>query len=149
MNGNAQWFYEKAIERYDKRREIEWKVTAGLWTAIVAITGLAAGKVQISFCEVLPVYSLIWLAYCLVWTPGCWRANWNDMQKAIFWKKQVAGLAQGSNEPSPIGVWHWLANHTERRWLGSIFDWSRLAQVLGTTGLMCLSAYILGRPADS
>ena len=62
--------HNTSIARFDKRRDIEWKVTVGLWTAIIVITGFGAGKVRLQYWFVGGLYFALWCIYALVWTRG-------------------------------------------------------------------------------
>jgi hypothetical protein len=133
---------DAALTRYDKRRDIEWKVTAGLWAAVVLMTGGAAGKVAAPWYVVAIPYFIIYCSYIL-WNAGCWRANWNDFQRADKCRAEIENHTTQRIVHENVGFWFSLARRYEGRWCGFLCDWSRLSQIIGTSALFALSTCVL------
>jgi len=167
--------HKTTVDRYDKRREIEWKVTVGLWTAIIVITGFGAGKVRLQYWLVGGLYFALWYIYALVWTRGHWLANELDREAAAFYANAIASLAAGQTPafkgqdiaavleerhrdipPRPQWsnsrslAWYKRPTWWIKCWFRFLMpfwgDWSRKTQVLATLVLMAMSTYILSSP---
>ncbi|HUV66798.1 MAG TPA: hypothetical protein VMW24_23120 [Sedimentisphaerales bacterium] len=133
---------DAALDRYDKRRNVEWKVTAGLWAAIVLITGAAADKASIPWHLIALPYCVIYTAY-VIWQSGSWRASWNNFQRAEKCRKELEQHATKRIEHEDLGFWFKVSPKRQRSWCGFLCDWSRLSQIIGTGALLFFSACVL------
>lgn len=125
--------YKSQWDRYDKRRDIEWKVTMGLWTGIAVLTGFLAGKVQLSAWD-LWIYVLVWVIFSFVWTSNCWHANRKDRNFALVYLNCIERIIGHTSETVEF--------HEPSR-LDFLKDWSRISQIFTTGVLMLFSWYLL------
>ena len=125
--------YKVKLERFDKRRNFEWKVTIGLWTGLSVLTGFLAGKIQLSLFH-LVFYIAVWGIFTFVWTRGSWCANEKDMQYAHVYRNHVENLIGHTTEKYTFQPPDWKKCFT---------NWSRLSQILTTALIMFMSWYYL------
>ena len=121
---------EFGASRHDGRREYEWKVTLGLWAAIVA--GIATFRGQ-----PLPwwVGPLTILMYGFLWLRGIWVSNEKDKRLSLYYRQQAEKiLGHGPDIIRPLvemGRWQWV--------FGFLGDWSMLFQLATTAVLLRLA----------
>lgn len=125
--------YKIQLERYDKRRNFEWKVTMGLWTSIVVLTGFLAGKVHLSWTA-LGGYIFILIIFSTLWTCGGWLANAKDRNHALVYLNRIEMLLGYTSEEK---------NYEKPRRLECYKNWSRLFQIMAAGIIMFLSWYFL------
>lgn len=125
--------YRIQLERFDKRRDIEWKVTMGLWTGIVVLTGFLAGKVQLNVSD-LWIYALVWGVFSVLWTSSNRFANRRDMNFALVYLNRIEMLVGHTDKTVEFDM--------PRRW-DFLLDGSRVSQILATAAIMFLSWYFL------
>src|SRR3990172_3969136 len=78
---------EFAATRHDGRREYEWKVTLGLWGAIIAAIATFRGESLPSWLGPLTL-----LIFSFVWLRGVWVANEKDKALFIHYRTQAERL---------------------------------------------------------
>jgi hypothetical protein len=131
--------YKIQLERFDKRRDIEWKTSIGLWSAIFVFTGFMAGKLQMQPSD-LWMFGLIWILFSLVWTPWNWYANETDKGFAYVYRNRAEVL---------IGFEKNEITFSSPPKTGFIRDVSRVSQILITAVLLVMSWHYLSTiPVD-
>jgi hypothetical protein len=125
--------------RHDGRRDAEWKVSLGLWAAIVGAIAVLRGNTLRPW--ILPVVTI---AYTVFWIRGVWVANTIDKNKAFHFIDQAQKLVR---DPS-----HTVAEAPPRItfrnpiwWYGFLFNWASLFQVLATVILLFIAEEYLGQ----
>lgn len=90
------------VSRFDGRREFEWKVTIGLWGAI-----LGSIAVSSNVLEGIPIPSYLLIIFGLLiffghwlWLSYTWRAHRYDKDTAFKFSKAAALLLK-----EPVGKW--------------------------------------------
>lgn len=67
---------EFSAGRHDARRQYEWKVSLGLWAAILGSIGVLKGRtIPWWICALVAVF------YAGFWLRGIWVANENDKRR--------------------------------------------------------------------
>ena len=123
--------YRIQVERWSKRRDIEWRLTLTLWSTILIVTFAIAGKVQPHWFDILIIYLVIFGAY-LFWIINLWKRN--DFDKKWMYKYQTKineGLSISGNA-TPDNV----PKH-------ALQDWSMRSQLLFAFILLTVSGLIL------
>ena len=123
--------YRIQLERWNKRRDIEWRLTLTLWSTILIITFAIAGKIQPHWFDILIIYLVIFGVY-LFWIVNLWKRN--DFDKKWMYKYQtkineelsISGNATPCNAPKH-----------------ALEDWSMLSQLLFALILLVGSGLIL------
>lgn len=118
-------------DRFDSRRDYEWKVTIGFWTLIaVAISFVVGRSVQIPWWCV-PVVVLL---HC-VWLRGVNVGHRNDVQRAFHFRQEAEACLLHDNyviSPSPA-----LLKTSELAWwFGFLTNWATLFETLATSGII-------------
>jgi len=122
---------EFGATRHDGRREYEWKVTLGLWAAVVA--GIATFRGQ-----PLPR----WLGYVTIivfaflWLRGIWVANEKDKTLSIHYRREAEELLK---KPAHAVTSFTLTLPWYKQAFGFLLDWSMLFQIATTIGLLKLA----------
>ena len=124
--------YRIQVERWNKRRDIEWRVTLTLWSTILIITFAIAGKIQPHCCVIVAIYATLFLIY-LFWTVKLWERNAED--KTWLYKYQ----AKINEELSVSGKRTPLDNAPKN----ALQDWSVISQLLFALILLVGSGLIL------
>jgi hypothetical protein len=127
---------EFSATRHDGRRDYEWKVTLGLWAALVAGIAKFRGETLPTLLGPLSV-----LSYAFIWLRGIWVANETDKQLSRHYRSQA--------EKVLVAPTHSIAARKVRiPWycwsFGFLFDWSMLFQLIATVALVLL-AYLFIR----
>ncbi len=131
-----------AAERFDARRNFEWKISLGLWAGLLGV----AHFLKDSGTPSIPLWPflLISAVYGLVWLPGLWQANDNDKNLVNYYRRQVEIL---------VGV-DWTGKEMEfpdkneglLNRLQAFKDWSIQFQFAVTLGLSLLGwVYLNGK----
>jgi len=83
---------ELGASRWDRRRDDEWKITLGLWAAILASGKFIAEK-QWDVPPWLPgVFGLFLLASYYFWLRGLWAANDSDKKWEFHFRNEAAAI---------------------------------------------------------
>lgn len=122
--------YKAHLDRWNRRREDEWKVTLLFWTGAAVFTGFLIGKFRMAQCHLL-IYLGIWLSYVLLWVRGVWWANSRDKKRADSYRVQVEAL---------LGI---NIQVKEPTWKEFFRDWSVWAQTIFTLLIFLVSWFIL------
>lgn len=125
--------YKAQLERFDKRRDIEWKVTLGLWVGIFIFTGFALNNLQIVYFD-LWIYAVVWLLFILGITRGTWIANETDKAHANVYRNRIEvliGYKEDNLELEKPPAWGFITNY------------ARLFQIATTAILLLASWYFL------
>jgi hypothetical protein len=125
--------YKLQWDRYDKRRDFEWKVTLGLWTGIAVITGFLAGKVQVTVLH-LVIYIAIWVVYTFCWSAGSWQKNEEDKEYALVYLRKAEQLLNHIKDERTF---------SKPNYWGFLKNWSRRSQILATALFLLISWYVL------
>lgn len=80
--------YKIQIERWNKRRDIEWRFVLTFWSGVVIITGFLAGKIELPLWSWI-IYLIVWLCYVRFWLYGLWSANDRDKREANNYKSEI------------------------------------------------------------
>ena len=144
--------YRIQVERWNKRRDIEWRVALTFWSAIVIITLGIAGKIQPPPCVIVLIYAILFFLYWH-WIRCLWIRNAEDKkwmykyQKKINKKLLIYDELEKGEFPnkqtkwcdSRIG-WFWscVKSHVK-----VLHDWSVRSQLLFTLFLLMGSGFIL------
>lgn len=126
--------YKAQLERFDKRRNIEWKVIFGAWAAIFGFTAFAENYLQIECFAISVMYASLWLVF-VRWVGGTWYANEKDKKHADVYREHIERLI-GCMEETP-------KKYKKPKSLGFLADWSRQVQIAGTSVLLLFSWYFL------
>lgn len=125
--------YKTQLERWNRRREDEWRVTLLFWTGIAVFTGFLIGKFRMTSLHFL-IYFGIWLCYTLLWVRGVWWANMRDKKEAEVYKSKLE-VALGTLKQEQI--------YTEPSWHEFVRDWSVWAQAILTLIVFLFSWFVL------
>ena len=133
--------YRIQVERWNKRRAIEWRLTLTLWSTILIVTFAIAGKVQPHWFDILMIYLVPFGVYWH-WVRGLWIRNAEDKcwmykyQEKINTKLLIYGkLDKGATPNKPIKC----CNNYFEVWT----DWSACSQLLLTLIILVSSGLIL------
>lgn len=78
-------------DRFDKRRNIEWNVTIGLWAVLVGCVTLAQ-KVGINPSHYWLFGGAIFLVHSVLWVPGLRKANESDKQIWMHYAHEIESI---------------------------------------------------------
>jgi hypothetical protein len=105
--------------RWNRRRDVEWKITLGFWAAILATAKfLHEASVPVKGCWAYGVAAaLLLVVYALVWLRGMWAANESDKKWEFHFRRAAALFLEGEQlrnlmlpdktERPPILCWPW------------------------------------------
>lgn len=125
--------YKTQVQRWNKRREDEWRVTLVFWSGAAFFTAFLAGKFQTTALHLL-VYSGLWLCYIFLWLRGVWWANARDKKWAKVYKSKLE-VVLGDREKEKT--------YTDPTWYEFFHDWSVWAQALLTLLVFLVSWFVL------
>ena len=81
--------YRIQVERWNKRRDIEWRLTLTLWSTILITTFALAGKIQYHFGLIgIIIYMVLFGIYCF-WICNLWRRNACDKDWMYNYQKKI------------------------------------------------------------
>ena len=83
--------YRIQVERWNKRRDIEWRLTLTLWSTILIVTFTLAGKIQLTLCKGI-ITGIIYLALFGVywhWVRGLWIRNSQDKDWMYRYQEKI------------------------------------------------------------
>ena len=124
--------YRIQVERWNKRRDIEWRLTLTLWSTILIITFALAGKHQFPWCIGI-IHLTLFGIYCY-WICNLWRRNACDKKQMYNYQKKInEKLSICSNDVSEEG-WKY---------------WNTVSQLLFTSLILVCSFLILYFPRES
>jgi len=126
-------------DSFDKRRDIEWKLSLALWGGILFATNGIAGKIPACTSFILG-YVALFFAYVFLWLRGLWTANNTDKQFRDIYKSCALRIPE---------VGYDFANHNDKekiRYEEEGFfafllkeNWAMLSQILITLLVLTLS----------
>lgn len=138
---------EMANSRHDARRNVEWKLAFGMWTAVFVATAFVVNT-RLAYPGKTGNYVVIgsaglfflaaWLLYSLVWLRGLWEANKNDKNLSEHCWKEAFAIMQ--NPDHPVGAYPDKLCEEQAR-LGFRSDWAMRFH-MGATGLLLLLALV-------
>ena len=129
--------YRMQVERWNGRRQIEWRLTLTLWSTILIVTFALAGKIQPHGFDILIIY-LVTLGVYFFWIVNLWKRN--DFDKKWMYKYQTK-----INEELNI-----IGNVTpDNAPKHALEDWSVLSQLLFAVILLTISGLILHYTPES
>ena len=136
--------YRIQVERWNKRRDIEWRLTLTLWSTILIITFALAGKIQRTFYVniIIGIVYLFLLGIYWHWIRCLWIRNAEDKdwmykyQEIINTKLCVCGKAEKGRFPNKPITWY---NNYFKLWM----DWSMRSQLLLTLVILVSSGLML------
>ena len=123
--------YRIQVERFNKRRDIEWRLTLTLWSTIVIITFAIAGKIQPHWFDILIIYLALFGAY-LFWIINLWERNAEDKKWIIEYQAKINNELS-INENATL----------EKIPQNALHDWSVRSQLLFALILLVGSGLIL------
>jgi hypothetical protein len=130
-------------ERHDKRREYEWKISLGIWGALLGTVAVVK-DVSLNTVWFWVAGGVICAIYGLVWLPGVSKANEIDKRLWQRFRDQAADVLHAGPQHIPSR----LEIPKPSRW-EAFLDWSILAQFLITITLYVAIALWLGiRPSN-
>jgi hypothetical protein len=82
-------------ERWDKRREFEWKTTVAIWT--LAVGGIYFVKKP----DLVPYWAVVIfvVGYAFLWLKRVWDANDAEIQQMLFYQREADAVMR---DTSPI-----------------------------------------------
>lgn len=122
--------YRIQVERWNKRRDIEWRVALTFWSAIVIITFGISCKIQPPNCVIFVIYSILFFLYWH-WIRCLWIRNAEDKkwmykyQKKINKKLLIYDVLEKGRFPNKPITWY-------NNYLKVFCDWSVCSQLLFT-----------------
>jgi hypothetical protein len=122
---------EFGAARHDGRREYEWKVTLGLWGAIVAGIATVRGQPLPGWVGYATV-----LAFSFLWLRGIWVANEKDKRLSIHYREQAEAVLREDGQK--VAEFK-LALPWYKQLFGFLLDWSMVFQIATTAGLVLLA----------
>ena len=133
--------YRIQVERWNKRRDIEWRLTLTLWSTIVIITFAAAGKIQPPWYIILIIHlGLFGIYWC--WIRGLWIRQTEDKDWMYKYQEKInttlhifCNLEKGAKPNKP------LKRH--KNYFKVWTDWSASSQLLFTFVILVGSGLIL------
>ena len=94
--------YRIQVERWNKRRDIEWRLTLTLWSTILITTFALTGKYQYPWCIGI-IHLTLFGIYCF-WICNLWRRNACDKKQMYNYQKKInEKLSICSNDVSEEG----------------------------------------------
>ena len=98
--------YRIQVERWNKRRDIEWRLTLTLWSTILITTFALTGKYQYPWCIGI-IHLTLFGIYCF-WICNLWRRNACDKKQMYNYQKKInEKLSICSNDVSEEGWKYW------------------------------------------
>jgi PDZ domain-containing protein len=86
----VKYLADAAYQRFDARRQYEWKVCLGFWAAYLAATGVAVSETWSQSFPTRLVATIVavplLLSFLIVWLPGLWEAMENDKFTSRYWE---------------------------------------------------------------
>jgi hypothetical protein len=133
--------YRIQVERWNKRRDIEWRLTLTLWSTILIITFAIAGKIQPLWFDILIIYMVLFGVYWH-WVRGLWIRNAEDKDWMYRYQEKINTklliydkLDKGTRPNKPLKWW--------RNYFKVWKDWSACSQLLLTLVILVSSGLIL------
>ena len=121
------------------RREVEWKVTAALWTLVVVSTAfLKTNKIALPF-----YWALVIVVLHYIWLRRMNHSFQVDQRKAYHFREQAEYCLLSNDhqiQPSPPKIVHYGCEW----WFGVFINATSLFQLLATIGLV-FGAYIISQ----
>ena len=129
MDKNAMLIeaYRIQVERWNKRRDIEWRLTLTLWSTILIITFALAGKYQ--FPCYIGVAHLILFGMYIYWIIKLWERNRSDKDQMDTYQEKIN---------KKLGIDEELDDPPDKAWN----DWSMRSQ-LGFTLLILSCSFLI------
>lgn len=130
--------YRIQIERWNKRRDVEWRFALAFWTGVIVSTGFLAGKIQLPWWTGF-IYLTVLVCYVHFWLYGLWTANDEDKREADNYKSKIENKLCIKAD----------VNHDKRSESGReqskrfLMDWSMRAQIFFTIIIFLASWYAL------
>lgn len=115
--------------RWDQRRNIEWRVTFGIWALLAASAAIKEIKP--------PLWAgpLLFFVYVFFWLRGLWLANEADRILMRLYLNRAQSLLR--SEP-PIG----LRTPKDTSWCSFLGDWAMWFQAI-STGVLIFMVYAI------
>ena len=126
--------YRIQVERWNKRRDIEWRLTLTLWSTIVIITFALAGKIELTGCRSIIIgiiYIFLFLIYCF-WIHNLWKRNDFDKERMYNYQEEINNTLNYCDDVKPDDV-------PQNAWA----DWSARSQLCFTFLILFFSILIM------
>ena len=126
--------YRIQVERWNKRRDIEWRLTLTLWSTILIITFALAGKTQLTLCRGIIIgiiYTFLFLIYCF-WICNLWKRNDFDKEQMYNYQQKINDKLNHCDTVKP--------DDAPQKWWK---DWSMRSQLGFTLVILVISGLIL------
>ena len=131
--------YRIQVERWNKRRDLEWRVNRMFWGVILVITLSLAGKYQFTGWTSV-IHGVLFVIY-LLWVRGLWLRNAEDKYWMYSYQEKINTilcigdkcdeLDKGISPNKPL---KWWKNYC-KVWM----DWSPRSQLLFTFFMLVCS----------
>ena len=131
--------YRIQVERWNKRRDIEWRLTLTLWSTILIVTFALAGKIEAQY-RIGIIHFVLFFMYWH-WIRCLWTRNAEDKvwlckyQEIINTKLCVCGKLDEWTRPNQPITWY---NNYFKVWA----DWAMRSQ-LGFTLLILFCSFLI------
>jgi hypothetical protein len=131
-------------ERHDKRREYEWKISFGIWGALLGALAIVK-DVSLNALWFWIGGGAIYVIYALLWLPGIRRANEIDKSLWKFFRDQAADVLYVGAEHAPSQL-----KIQKPSWWAAFRDWSIVSQALITMALyVAIGVWLEMRPSTT
>ena len=130
--------YRIQVERWNKRRDIEWRLTLTLWSTIVIITFALAGKIELTGCRGIIIGTIIGIIYIFLfliywfWIHNLWKRNDFDKERMYNYQEEINNTLNYCDDVKPDDV-------PQNAW----DDWSARSQLCFTFLILVFSILIL------
>lgn len=126
-----------SADRFDARRDYQWKITLGIWSLLAAGAAFSYGKPFALPWLFIPSVTLLHS----IWIRGVYVGNYNDRTKAYHFREQAEQCLIDKNQkvlrsPAMIKRWRW------RWWIGFLANWANLFEVIATATLATAACVI-------
>ena len=160
MDKNAMLIeaYRIQVERWNKRRDIEWRLTLTLWSTILIITFAVAGKIELTLVKGLIIGIIYFFLFVVYWhwVRGLWIRNAQDKdwmyryQEKINTEMLIDGTLEKGVIPRPCDCTKSCdytkscqCNFCVCNYIQVCKDWSACSQLLLTLVILVFSFLIL------
>ena len=126
--------YRIQVERWNKRRDIEWRLTLTLWSTILITTFALAGKIRPHWFDwflIFIIYVVLFGIYCF-WICNLWKRNDFDKERMYNYQKKINKKLSHLDIVKPNDAPKEMSE-----------DWSALSQLFFTSLILVCSFLIL------
>ncbi len=134
--------YKAKRQCFAQRQNYEWKISLGLWGAVIILAGKAIEKgafdTKLSGLWFVSIHIAIFLVYIFSWSRGLHASHDRDRETAIAYEEALREFVTSSDSSPRIGE----VKTAERKVFAPLLNWSAIAQILITAGIFSLNLVV-------